>query len=164
MNDKPARPAPDVRPSRDGRRTPWDNPRFRSWLSVLRAERALVRNLTRSLAELDLKLPQLDMLMNLYRHPGISQHDLARRLLVGRSNISMLLPQLEEAGLILREGDPADRRVIRLSLTPHGESKLMDALDIYTALIEQVMNQSTPDECETVNSVMQRISDTLKEG
>src|SRR5690606_26667100 len=81
---------------------PWDNPRFRNWIAVVRAEKAVVRALTRALAPLDLKIGQLDVLMNLYRHPGMSQHDLARRLLVGRSNITMLLPQLEKQGLLRR--------------------------------------------------------------
>ena len=59
---------------------PWDNPRFRNWIALVRAEKAVVRELTRSLAPLDLKIAQLDVLMNLYRHPGMSQHDLARRI------------------------------------------------------------------------------------
>ena len=108
---------------------PWDNPRFRNWIAVVRAEKAVVRELTRALASLDLKIGQLDAMMNIYRHPGMSQHDVARRLLVGRSNITMLLPQLEKQGLIRREGDSKDKRVIRLFLTDDGEAKLMEALN-----------------------------------
>ena len=104
---------------------PWDNPRFRNWIALVRAEKAVVRELTRALAPLDLKIAQLDVLMNLYRHPGMSQHDVARRLLVGRSNITMLLPQLEKQGVLRRESDPKDRRVMRLYLTPAGEALLM---------------------------------------
>ncbi len=109
---------------------PWDNPRFRNWIALVRAEKAVVRELTRSLAPLDLKIAQLDVLMNLYRHPGMSQHDLARRLLVGRSNITMLLPQLEKQGVLTREGDEKDKRVLRLKLTEDGEALLMKALKV----------------------------------
>jgi hypothetical protein len=55
-----------------------------------------------------------------FRTPGISQQDLADKLLVGRSNLSMLLPQMEKRGLLVRRGDPQDRRVLRLELTPSG--------------------------------------------
>src|SRR6187455_2946883 len=103
---------------------PWDNPRFRNWVAV---------------APLDLKPAQLDVLMNLYRHPGMSQHDLARKLLVGRSNITMLLPQLERRALVRRESDEKDRRVLRLYLTESGEALLMEALTVHMALIEKVM-------------------------
>jgi DNA-binding MarR family transcriptional regulator len=141
---------------------PWDNPRFRNWIALVRAEKAVVAALTKALQPLDLKLAQLDMLMNLYRHPGMSQHDLARKLLVGRSNITMLLPQMEARGLLRRESDTKDKRVMRLSLTEDGETLLMEALHIYTGLIERVMAQSTPSECDRMGAIVQRISDMLK--
>lgn len=142
---------------------PWDNPRFRNWIAVVRAEKAIVRELTKALAPLDIKIVQLDVLMNLYRHPGMSQHDLARRLLVGRSNITMLLPQLENQGVLRREADPKDRRIMRIYLTSEGEELLMKALKVYTALIDKVMARSTPAQCDSVGIVMQRIVDALKE-
>ena len=140
---------------------PWDNPRFRNWIALVRAEKAVVRELTRALAPLDLKIAQLDVLMNLYRHPGMSQHDVARRLLVGPSNITMLLPQLEKQGVLRRESDPKDRRVMRLYLTPAGEALLMKALKIYNGLIERVMAQSTARECDTMGDQMRRIEEML---
>lgn len=142
---------------------PWDSPRFRNWIAVVRAERAVVRELSKALAPLDLKIGQLDVLMNLYRHPGLSQHDLARRLLVGRSNVTMLLPQLEAQGLLRRETDERDKRVMRLSLTRDGEARLIEAMEIYTALLDRVMAQSTPEQCERLGDQMRRISDALRE-
>jgi DNA-binding MarR family transcriptional regulator len=143
---------------------PWDNPRFRNWIALVRAEKAVVRELTRALAPLNLKLGQLDVLMNLYRHPGQSQHDLARRLLVGRSNITMLLPQLEKQGLLRRESDAQDKRVMRMHLTESGEQRLMEALAVYTALIDRVMDQSSVEECDQLGVIMRRITETLKDG
>lgn len=140
---------------------PWDNPRFRTWIAVARAEKAIVRALGKGLEPLGLKIAQLDMLMNLYRHPGQSQHDLARRLLVGRSNITMLLPQLEAQGLVHRENDASDKRILRLHLTPEGEARLMEALEVYTRLIDRVMAQSTPEACEAMGEQMRRISEVL---
>ena len=140
---------------------PWDNPRFRNWIAVLQAEKAVIKALTRALAPLDLKIAQLDVLMNVYRHPGTSQHELARRLLVGRSNITMALPDMEKQGLISRESDPNDKRVFRLSLTPKGEERLMEALGVYTELIDRVMAQSTPNECDALGDIMRRIASEL---
>lgn len=142
---------------------PWDNPRFRNWIATVRAEKAIVRELAKALAPLDIKIVQLDVLMNLYRHPGMSQHDLARRLLVGRSNITMLLPQLEKQGLLRREADVKDKRVMRMFLTEQGEELLMEALKVYTALIDRVMAHSTPEECDMMGEVMVRIAEALKE-
>lgn len=142
---------------------PWDSPRFRNWVAVARACHVLERALTVRLAPVDLKPAQLDVLMNLYRHPGMSQHDLARRLLVGRSNITMLLPQLEKRGLLRRQGDEKDKRILRLTLTEAGEELLMRALKIHMALIETAMSQSTPEEGDLIGDHMRKVADLLKE-
>jgi DNA-binding MarR family transcriptional regulator len=141
---------------------PWDNPRFRNWVAVARACHSVERALAGALAPLDLKPAQLDVLMNLYRHPGMSQHDLARKLLVGRSNITMLLPQLENRELLRRESDGKDKRVLRLSLTPAGEALLMEALKVYMDLLDKVMGQSTPAECDLLGDHMRRVAEALK--
>lgn len=142
---------------------PWDNPRFRNWIAVVQAEKAIVRALTRALQPYDLKIAQLDLLMNLYRHPGASQHDLARKLLVGRSNVTMLMPQLEKQGFIRREGDAKDKRVLRLYLTEKGEATLMQALKAYTALIDRVMASSSPAQCDAMGEQMRKISEMLRD-
>ncbi|MCO5164453.1 MAG: MarR family transcriptional regulator [Mesorhizobium sp.] len=142
---------------------PWDNPRFRNWIAVVQAEKAIVRALTKALQPFDLKIAQLDLLMNLYRHPGASQHDIARKLLVGRSNVTMLMPQMEKQGLIVREADAKDKRVLRLQLTPKGEDVLLRALKAYTALIDRVMASSTPAQCDAMGDTMRKISEMLKD-
>ena len=142
---------------------PWDNPRFRNWIAVIQAEKAIVRALTRALAPFDLKLAQLDVMMNVYRHPGMSQHDVARRLLVGRSNITMLLPDLMKQGLLRRESDPKDKRIMRLYLTDTGEARLMQALEAYSQLIDRVMASSTPEQCDAMGDTMRAISEMLKD-
>lgn len=147
MTDKPA--------------LPWDNPRFRNWIALVRAERAMVRELARALAPLDLKIGQLDVLMNVMRHPGSSQHEVARKLLVGRSSITMLAPQLEQKGLIRREADSSDKRVIRLHLTAKGETLLTQALRLYCDILDRVMAQATPAQCDAMGEQMRRIEAAL---
>lgn len=141
---------------------PWDNPRFRNWVAVAKACHAVERALACALQPYDLKPGQLDVLMNLYRHPGMSQHDLARKLLVGRSNVTMLLPQLEQRDLVRRDACGKDKRVLRLHLTEQGEALLLQALEVHMRLIETVMAQSTPDECDLVGDHMRRVADVLK--
>ncbi len=142
---------------------PWDNPRFRNWVAVAKACHSMERALGTALQPHGLKPAQLDVLMNLYRHPGMSQHDLARKLLVGRSNITMLLPQLEKRELVSREVDGKDRRIMRLTLTAGGEALLLDALKSYGALIEKAMSASTPEQCDMIGAHMLRVADALKE-
>ena len=152
MNQQPASPFP------------WDHPRFRSWISVGRACQMMQQALTRELAHLNIKPPQLDILINLYRREGISQQELARKLLVGRSNMSMLLPQMETRGLIERRVDSQDKRVLRLTLTDIGRTVTEEALTIQTSLIERTMGVAPIESCITVSETMEGlIARLLKE-
>jgi DNA-binding MarR family transcriptional regulator len=142
---------------------PWDHPRFRSWIAVARACQLMQQSLGRSLAELDIKTPHLDILINLYRFEGISQQELARKLLVGRSNMSMLLPQMEKRGLIERRGYEKDKRVLRLFLTEEGRSLTERAMVIQTDLIERVLSPEPIDQCMAMANSMERIIGVLQQ-
>ncbi|MBP2445538.1 MarR family winged helix-turn-helix transcriptional regulator [Rhizobium leguminosarum] len=140
---------------------PWDHPRFRSWIAVARACQLMQQSLTRSLVDLDIKPPHLDILVNLYRFEAISQQELARKLLVGRSNMSMLLPQMEKRGLIERRGDARDKRVLRLYLTPKGRTLTEAAMVIQTDLIERSLSQEPIEQCMATTTSMERIITVL---
>jgi DNA-binding MarR family transcriptional regulator len=141
---------------------PWDHPRFRSWIAVARACQLMQTVLTRELTELDIKPPHLDILINLYRFEGISQQELAHKLLVGRSNMSMALPQMEKRGLIERRGDKKDKRVLRLYLTREGRSVTEKAMAIQTALIERTLSSEPLDQCMAMAESMERLIVTLQ--
>ena len=140
---------------------PWDHPRFRSWIAVARACQLMQQSLGRALAHLDIKPPHLDSLINLFRFEGISQQELARKLLVGRSNMSMLLPQMENRGLIERRGDKQDKRVLRLHLTEAGRRVTEEAMTIQTALIDRMLSHAPIEECERMTVHMERIVSLL---
>ena len=140
---------------------PWDNPRFRNWVAVAKASHVVGRVLAEELAPLDIKPAQLDMMMNIHRHPGLSQQELAEKLIVGRSNITMLMPSLLNRGLVIRTGDKTDKRIQRLTLTDAGTALLMKALAVYTALIERAMEASTLDECNLVGQQMTKMIQLL---
>ena len=141
----------------------WDNPRFRNWVAVARACHLVQQTLARELKPLDLKPPHLDIIVNLMRTDGISQQDLARKLLVGRSNMTMLLPQMEKRGLIERRPDETDRRILRLYLTDAGMALAKRAVAIQADLIDEIMSVSTPEECEIIGETMRRMASMMLE-
>ena len=69
----------------------------------------------------------------------------------------MLLPQLEKRGLLVRRGDPQDRRILRLELTPSGTDLTLQAIAIQSELIDRTMKTASTDECNLVGEVMTRI-------
>ena len=136
---------------------PWDNPRFKNWIAVARASQVMGLTLSRALSGLDIKPPHLDILANVYKHPGISQQEVANKLLTGRSNLSMLLPQLEQRGLVIRKSDSDDRRVLRLTLTDDGRELTEAALAIQCDVIDRSMQATSTEECNLIGDVMDRM-------
>ena len=128
---------------------------------MARACQLMQLTLARNMAHLEIKPPHLDIMINLYRREGISQQELARKLLVGRSNMSMLLPQLEKRGLIERRADARDKRVLRLHLTDEGKAVTEQAMKIQTALIDTVMATSSEERCLMVADQMEKIIEVL---
>ncbi|MCM2401835.1 MarR family transcriptional regulator [Rhizobium sp. S153] len=142
---------------------PWDHPRFKSWIAVGRACQLMQQALTRALADLEIKPPHLDILVNLYRFEGISQQELARKLLVGRSNMSMLLPQMEKRGLLERRADQKDKRVLRLYLTESGRELTGRAMVIQTDIIEKTLSATPIEDCLAMAENMEKLIARLQQ-
>jgi DNA-binding MarR family transcriptional regulator len=72
-----------------------------------------------------LHLNQLQMLGILNHVPGMNQKDLAERLQLTPPAISNSIREMERFGLVKRQHDPGDARVLRLYLSEEGQ-KLFD--------------------------------------
>ncbi|AJF63424.1 MarR family winged helix-turn-helix transcriptional regulator [Streptomyces vietnamensis] len=94
-----------------------------SWLvgRVAARGRGLVAE---AIAEEGLKLPQHAVLAAVSEYGPVAQADLVRRLGFDAKDVVLLLNQLEEAGLALREPDPRDRRKNAVTVTPAGARTL----------------------------------------
>jgi DNA-binding MarR family transcriptional regulator len=71
--------------------------------------------------------PQWQMLTILVRNPGIHQGGLAELLEVEPITAARMIDRLQDAGLVERRADPADRRTWRVHPTQKGKS-LLEAL------------------------------------
>lgn len=140
---------------------PWDRPRFKNWLAVARAQTLWHQRLAALLAPLGLRMSQFDIMANLLYEPGMTQQRLAEKIYVGRSNLSMALPDLEAQGWVRRDSDTEDRRVRRLFLTIEGERIARLGLAAETALLDDMMQALDETECNQLGNYMRRIGDHL---
>ncbi|MDR6869037.1 DNA-binding MarR family transcriptional regulator [Bosea sp. BE125] len=141
---------------------PWDLPRFRNWIAVARIHALWKKVFSEALAPLGIQVAHYDVLANIFHTPGLTQQALAEKLLVGRSAMSMLLPELERRELVERRSDETDRRVRRLWLTPTGEALTRKAMAIHVARIEAMMTVLSDAECDAVGEMMRRVAKALE--
>ena len=97
---------------------------------------ALRKAFTRRACSLGVTGAQWKVLFKLSRMPGIRQVELADMLDIEPITLTRILDRLQEAGLIERSADPADRRAWRLHVTPKAKplvEKLRAIADEMTA-------------------------------
>lgn len=61
---------------------------------------------------------QDSLLVLLWAHPGLRQAELARRLGIEPPTVTRMVQRLERAGLVERQRDPHDARLVRVRATP----------------------------------------------
>jgi DNA-binding MarR family transcriptional regulator len=86
--------------------------------------RVLRRQVRAGLGVPELSGSQVELLRLVESAPGIGVGAAAQQLHLAGNSVSTLVNQLTEAGLLLRERDPADRRSAQLFLTPAAQHRL----------------------------------------
>jgi DNA-binding MarR family transcriptional regulator len=93
---------------------------LQAWLTLMRVYEKMQRHAGDHLECYDLSPAQYDVLAHLHDAAGISQQELADRLMVTKGNVCTLLNRMEEKGFVVRENDPDDKRIHLLQLTDLG--------------------------------------------
>jgi DNA-binding MarR family transcriptional regulator len=106
--------------------------------TVARLRRAM-RRAGRAGAPADtLAVAQLELMSCLAEQPHARPGEVARALRLAPNTVTTLVNGLVRAGMVGRADDPADRRTVRLSLTPAGA----DALAGWEARNEQIIGRA----------------------
>ncbi|GAB3076991.1 MarR family winged helix-turn-helix transcriptional regulator [Micromonospora schwarzwaldensis] len=87
---------------------------------------------------------QVEVLLLVRATPGISGKEVARRLGTAPNTVSTLVRDLTDAGLLVRDRDPADRRVVRLRLTEAARRRIADHEVHRAALLTAALAELDP--------------------
>lgn len=97
------------------------------------------------------------------RHPGATQSDLVQHSGRDKAQLARLIKGLKERGLLLAEPDEADRRNIRLRLSPDGDA-LLQALQGQARLLGTLAVQGlSTDEQQQLAALLERVKQNLHE-
>src|SRR5260221_3411177 len=101
-----------------------------------------------------------DVLWELEKAEGgkLRMHELARRIVLSRSNLTRLADRLEDARLIEREDTPHDRRGYHCVITRAGLAMRRKMWPIYKAEIERLFSRHiTVEEARTLGDALARL-------
>ena len=112
--------------------------------------------------QVDVTMPQLKVLLILYGTDHASMGELADALGVGVSTLTGIVDRLVDHGLVVREEDPHDRRVVVGRLTLRG-ADLVDRLIVATRdRISTVLAELSVDELRLVASAFDVIERAIR--
>ena len=101
------------------------------------ASNHIIRAYRAPLAEIGLTYPQYLAMLVLWQHGEQTVKEISDRLLLDSSTLTPLLKRLESNGLVMRQRDQVDERVVRVLLKPQGRALRSKAAKIQCQVAEK---------------------------
>jgi MarR family transcriptional regulator for hemolysin len=100
---------------------------------------------------------QWKLLFRLERNPGLRQIELADMLDIEPITLSRIVDRLEEAGLVERVADPADRRAWRLHVTTKSRPLIEKLRGIANEMTAHAFEGVSPEHLKIAREVLERV-------
>jgi MarR family 2-MHQ and catechol resistance regulon transcriptional repressor len=105
----------------------------------------------------DLTYSQFAVLEALYHLGPMTAGEVSQKILKSGSNLTTVIDNLERDGLVRRERDAHDRRVIYVHLTEAGSSKLQEVLPGHVAALVEEFGILSAREQETLGELCKKL-------
>lgn len=105
----------------------------------------------------DLTFSQFGVLEALYHLGSLTQGEISAKMLKSGSNLTTVIDNLERAGLVCRERDTKDRRVIHVHLTEAGTRKIEAVLPGHVAALVEEFSVLSASEQETLGALCKKL-------
>jgi DNA-binding MarR family transcriptional regulator len=111
----------------------------------------------RTMAELGITSQQASILVMVASGKCLLAAELAREYGIDASAVTRLVDRLEKRGLLTRVRSSEDRRVVRLALTPEGQSIALRMPAIFNGVVDNLLAGFTPEEVGFLKSMLRRV-------
>lgn len=134
-------------------------PAVMAWLRLVRVFQKIDRLSAEHLRSHGLSVAQFDILAQLGGAEGITQQELADRLLVTKGNVCQLLDRMEQRGLLVRR---QDGRSNRLFLTDEGRTLRDEVVPAHEAAIAACFESISRSEQVQLVGLLRDLDHTLE--
>ena len=128
-----------------------------TFIKLVRAAGSVIARTSRPLASSGLTVGQFGVLETLLHLGPIHQCDLARKHLQSGGNITMIVDNLEKAGLVRRARLPEDRRYVQVHLTDAGRERIEEIFPRQARNITEQMSVLTASEQEELARLCRKL-------
>jgi DNA-binding MarR family transcriptional regulator len=122
--------------------------------AIGRVSQGIRRELRTRLAPWQVSVQEYTTLSVLDARPGLSNAQLARRAMITPPSMIEMLAKLERRGLVQRDVDPANARILRTALTPQGRELLLAASPAVQDVEDQLLEGVSARDSDVARAVM----------
>jgi len=98
-------------------------------------------------------------LIHLWHHEGIPQRELSRAMHISPASVTNMLQRMERGGLITRERDQEDQRVVRVFLTDKAKAMRKEARTVFHQMEAELSSIYTDEEKATLRQLLVKLHD-----
>jgi DNA-binding MarR family transcriptional regulator len=113
------------------------------------------------LSDFDITPPQFNALLTLIGEGSLTIGELGEKMYLACSTATDLVDRMERNGLVIRERDTADRRVIRLKVLDKGHQMRNEVLDARKNYLSTVLEKISPEETEAMIVALTHLSELM---
>jgi len=109
------------------------------------------------MAQIDMHRAQATLLCRLFVQNGMTQSEIGEQLAIQGATVTNIVQRLEEAGLVIRQRDPEDNRLVRVYLTEAGRKKERSIVEQFSRLEEGVFQDINEVERALLRRMLQQM-------
>ena len=132
-----------------------------AWIRLMRVYHQIDRNTAEIMKKHNLSVSRFDVLVHAGASEGRSQQELADAMFVTKGNICQLLDGMEAENLLYRR---RKGRTNHIFLTDEGQNLRRNALEEQVAAVTTAMGSLTPEEQETLHTLLRKLDRSLTNG
>ena len=128
-----------------------------TFIKLTRCTNSLLARLAERNTIGDLTYSQFAVLEALYHLGHLTQGEISSKVLKSGSNMTTVIDNLERDGLVRRERDADDRRVIHVHLTEAGSSRIVSVLPGHIAALVDEFSVLSASEQQTLGELCKKL-------
>lgn len=130
-----------------------------AWLRLARVYHKVDRASAEHLGAYGLSVGQFDLLAQVGAHEGMTQNELAEKLLVTKSNVCQIVRRMEGRGLISRR---QEGRAKHLFLTDEGRTLFDEVVPSQEELVDRLLSSVPSEDHDLLSTTLGRLDRALK--
>ncbi|NMA01065.1 MAG: MarR family transcriptional regulator [Clostridia bacterium] len=137
------------------------NKEIEIWMLLRKVLAVAQRIAEEDLRKYDSTPSQFGILLNLAEENLLPMSELSKQAACVNSNITSIITRMEAKGLVQRNQDQRDRRIVKVELTPKGKELLEDTLPVHYKFIKDLLDFYTEEELEQLYKLLSKFYENV---